>query len=201
MTYYRTIFAALCIIVVITTGAFLAVCGWCKHLRVSYGDEQTEVLRELNRRNAGVRDVRLLEDEVRPLRNFTKAWEPYLHPAAAKDVGNHLRNVMATLATRTGLTSEGATVPAEPRPYAVGGSQIRVQQISLNVVSESLPAIVTWLGAVEGQFPYARVESLILSSYASRSVQLGITLLQPVEEISAPSPAVASTAAEKSSSL
>jgi hypothetical protein len=57
-----------------------------------------------------------------------------------------------------------------------------VQQVSLNVVGDSLPAIVTWLGAAEEKFAYARVEALSLAGYGSRSVQMSVTILHPVEE-------------------
>jgi hypothetical protein len=94
-----------------------------------------------------------------------------------------MRNALAVAATRTGLTSDGATVPADPRVYAVGSGSVKVKQVTMNVVGSSLPAIVTWLGVIEQEFSYARVEALSLSGYASRSVQLTVTLLQPIDEL------------------
>lgn len=182
MSYYRNTFVALLLFVIVSLGGLFACTMWRDGQELVHRQLCVSVNEAAAQRDALAREERARHELLRPLKEFSKAWEPHLRPAPAKDVGNFLRNALATLATRTGLTSEGATVPAEPRAYAVGGSVIRVQQVSLNVVSESLPAIVTWLGAVEERFPYARVESLALSGYASRSVQLSVTLLQPVED-------------------
>lgn len=184
MYYYRTTFVVL--------GFVLSLCGvglvlaswWRADQQVVFTQAAYEALHAAEQRASAEGEERVRDQQVQPLRAFVKAWEPYLRPAPPKDLGNHLRNALTTLATRTGLTSEGATVPAEPRSYSIGGTVIKVQQISINVISESLPAVVTWLGAVEGQFAYARIESLTLSGYASRSAQLAVTVLQPVEESS-----------------
>lgn len=182
MSYYRATFSVLIFFLLLSVGAFVSASWWSERQRVAFTQAAFETLRASDQRSASESEERVRDQQVRPLREFAKAWEPYLRPAPAKDLGNHLRNALATLATRTGLTSEGATVPGESRNYPVGSNTIKVQQVSLNVISESLPAIVTWLGAVENQFAYARIESLTLSGYASRSVQLGVTLLHPVDE-------------------
>lgn len=182
MSYYRATFSVLIFFLLLSVGAFVSASWWSERQRVAFTQAAYEALRASDQRTAAESEERVRDQQVRPLREFAKAWDPYLRPAPAKDLGNHLRNALATLATHTGLTSEGATVPGESRNYPVGSNTIKVQQVSLNVISESLPAIVTWLGAVENQFAYARIESLTLSGYASRSVQLGVTLLHPVDE-------------------
>lgn len=184
MSYYRATFSVLIFFLLLSVGAFVSASWWSERQRGAFTKAAYEALRASDQRASAESEERVRDQQVRPLREFAKAWEPYLRPAPAKDLGNHLRNALATLATRTGLTSEGATVPGEPRSYLVGSNMIKAQQVSLNVISESLPAIVTWLGAVENQFAYARIESLTLSGYASRSVQLGVTLLHPVDESS-----------------
>lgn len=168
--------------VVLAVSLFVTTTFWVARERNAVWLERSGAAEAGRRRQQAEAQERMLEEQGRVRRAFMKAWEPHLAPVPAKDLGNYLRNTMATLAMRTGLTSEGATVPAEPRSYPVGPKMIRVQQVSLNVISESLPAELTWLGAVEERFPTARVESLTLSGYASRSVQLSVTLLHPVEE-------------------
>lgn len=182
MTYYRATFAVLTFLLLASAGAFVSASWWRERQRVNFTQAAYETLRASDQRVLAEGEEARLDQHVRPLREFAKTWEPYLRPAASKDLGNYLRNALATLAMRTGLTSEGATVPADPRSYPIGNNVIKVQQVSINVISESLPAIVTWLGVVESQFAYARVESLTLSGYASRSVQLAVTILHPVEE-------------------
>ncbi len=182
MNYYRSTFTILGIFSAIAFVMLIATTSWRKDLENTFRASLQEA-KQLERSKAAAEeklDARIAETKA--LRNFAKAWAPFRQPASNKDLGNHLRNALATLATRTGLTSEGASVPAEPRTYAVGGSTIKVQQISVNVISESLPALLTWLGEVESQFAYARIESLTLSSYASHSVQLGVTLFHPLDE-------------------
>ena len=182
MTYYRATFTVLGFFLLVCAGAFVSASWWSERQRVAFTQAAYEALRASDQRASAETEEGIRDQQVRPLREFVKAWEPYLRPAPAKELGNYLRNALATLATRTGLTSEGATVPADPRIYPVGNNVIKVQQVSLNVISESLPAIVIWLGVVENQFAYARIESLTLSGYGSRSVQLAVTLLHPVEE-------------------
>lgn len=185
MTYYRATFTVLVFFLLACAGAFVSASWWRERQRVAFTQAAYEALRASDQRSSAEAESEDRDRQVRPLREFVNTWEAYLRPAPAKDLGNHLRNALATLATRTGLTSEGATVPADPRNYPVGNNVIKVQQVSLNVISESLPAIVTWLGVVESQFAYARIESLTLSGYASRSVQLAVTILHPVDESSA----------------
>lgn len=182
MNYYRATFTVLVFFLLLCGSAFVSATWWSERQRVAFTQAAYDALRASDQQSSAESEERARDQQVRPSREFVKAWEPYLRPAPVKDLGNHLRNALATLATRTGLTSEGATVPAEPRLYPVGSNVIKVQQVSLTVISESLPAIVTWLGVVENQFAYARVESLTLSGYASRSVQLAVTLLHPVDE-------------------
>jgi|GEM_PF-3593390 len=184
MTYYRATFTVLILFLLLCVGAFISASWWSERQRVAFTQAAYEALQASDQKASAETEERSRDQHVRPLREFVKAWEAYLRPAPPKELGNHLRNALATLATRTGLTSEGATVPADPRTYPVGNTMIKVQQVSLTVISESLPAIVTWLGVVENQFAYARIESLTLSGYASRSVQLSVTLLHPVEESS-----------------
>ena len=191
MIYYRATFAVLALLLFVCVGSFVSATWWSGRQRVLFTQSAYDALHASDQKVAAEVEERTRDRQVKPLREFVKAWEPYLRPAPAKDLGNHLRNALATLATRTGLTSEGATVPAEPRSYAVGAHTIKVQQVSLNVISESLPAMITWLGVVENEYAYARVEALTLSGYGSRSVQLAVTLLHPVDET--PSPGVAPT--------
>ncbi len=183
MVYYRATFLILGLFLLVCIGGMAATSWWCERRRADFALAAYEALRASDQQLSSEGEARRRDQQMGELRAFLKAWEPHLHPAAPKDLGNVLRNAMATLATRTGLTSEGATVPGEPRSYSVGRGVIKVQQVSLNVISESLPAIVTWLGEVESQFACARVESLTLSGYASRSVQLGVTLLHPIEPL------------------
>lgn len=182
MAYYRATFTVLTLFFLVCVAGFVTASLWSARQRVVFTQAVYQALQSADQRSAAEAEERARDQQVRPVREFVNAWEPYLRPAPPKDLGNHLRNGLATLATRTGLTSEGATVPGESRPYAVGGSVIKVQQVSLNVIGESLPAVITWLGVVESQYAYARVESLTLSAYGSRSVQLAITLLHPIEE-------------------
>lgn len=182
MSYYRGTLLLLLILVAGSVAGFLVSTLWRQRMEEACRAAEEKVATVASLRASAEREQRLVADRVKPLQDFTTQWEPYLRPAPSRDLGNHLRNALATLATRTGLTSEGATVPAEPRTYAVGGTTIKVQQVSLNVVGDSLPAVLAWLGAAESQFPYARVESLTLSAYASRSVQLAVTFFHPVDE-------------------
>lgn len=193
MAYYRTPLILLGVLFVLSLAACVSASLWARrqHAALSRVTENASIAQR--QRFAAEANERNSEREVQPLRAFVRAWEPYLRPASEKELGNHIRNTLATVATRTGLTSEGATVPAEPRLYPAGPRMLRVQQVSLNVVGESLPAVLTWLGAVEEQFAYARVESLTVSGYASRSVQLAVTLLHPVEDSSASGAAVLPT--------
>ena len=187
MRYYQSIFALIGLLFVLCAGLFASTTAWTRSLREAFSAESSRAQNAAAAAVADQRLVRLRDRAVTPLREFTRSWQTHLSPAGQRELGNHVRNSLTTLATRTGLTSEGATVPAEPRSYAAGGSVIRVQQVSLNVVSESLPAVITWLGAVEEQFPYARVEGVTVSGYASRSVQLALTILHPVDD-SSPTP-------------
>ncbi len=186
MVYYRITFAILSGTLMAALLAWLLASSWRDQARVAFqATVQRGGLAKSERARLEEQASRL-EEQLTPLRAFTADWQPHLRPASAKDLGNQLRNGLATLATRTGLTAEGATVPAEGRAYAVGNRSIRVQPVSLSVIGDSLPAILTWLGAAERAFPYARVEAFNLAPYGSRSVQLTLTLLHPLED--APSP-------------
>ena len=185
MAYYRATFVVLAMALLLCGIGFVTASWWTERQRSEFTSAAYQAARAADQRAAVEGEERVREQQALPLREFAKAWEPFLHPAPPKDLGNHLRNALATLATRTGLTSEGATVPGDARAYSVGGETVKVQQVSLNVISESLPAVITWLGAVEQQFAYARVESLTLAGYGSRSVQLNVTLLHPVDESTA----------------
>jgi hypothetical protein len=190
MVYYRTTFAILGGVLLAALLAWLLASGWREQARVAHrATVQRGELARSERARLEAREA-LLEAQLTPLRAFTAEWQPHLRPAAAKDLGNQLRNGLATLATRTGLTAEGATVPVDGRAYAVGSRSIRVQPVSLSVIGDSLPAILTWLGAAENAFPYARVEALHLAPYGSRSVQLTVTLLHPLEDTPAATPSL-----------
>lgn len=182
MAYYRATFIVFLLFLALCAVAFVSATLWSGKQRIVFSQSAYEALQAADQKSAAEREVKTRDVRVRPLREFVAAWEPTLRPAPAKDLGNHLRNALATIATRTGLTSEGATVPADLRNYAAGPNVIKVQQVSINVISESLPAMLTWLGVVESEYPYARVESLTLSGYGSRSVQLAVTLLHPVDD-------------------
>ncbi|HEY9153749.1 MAG TPA: hypothetical protein VIM69_01380 [Opitutaceae bacterium] len=182
MHYYRNTLLAGALIVLLTLFLFVITNHWQRTQREILSEAQREAQQFARAKLAAEANAIKAAQEAKALLAFETAWDPHRRPASAKDLGNHLRNALATQATRAGLTAEGATVPAEPKVYAVGGTSIKVQSVSVTVSSESLPALLTWLGEVENQFPYARVESLSLSSYASHSVQLGVTLYHPIEE-------------------
>lgn len=129
-------------------------------------------------------EMKTREISIQVLRDFRTAWEPSLRVAPAKDLGNFIRNELARKATQHGLVSEGAVTPPEPKNYSIGGSITHVQQVSIKVVGESLPQIVSWLGSVENTFPIAKIDSVTLTPYGSRSVQMGISMLYPIDDAS-----------------
>lgn len=181
MQHYRNTFLALALLLVAAAVGHVAVSLRASRLHAGYSDATRSAYVAAEARKAAEKEAIACEKSVGTLRQFAAAWEPQMRPARSKDLGNSIRAGLTSLATRAGLTSEGATVAAEPRNYAIAGHAIKVQQVSLNVVGESLPAVITWLGAAEEQFAYARVESLALSAYGSHSVQLSVTLLHPSE--------------------
>lgn len=185
MNYYRTTLIAGTFALLFTLVLFVTTNRWLRSQREMLTETQLEAgLLSKAKLHAEAKTQKDVQD-AQVLLGFEKAWDNYRRPTPAKDLGNHLRNALATLATRAGLTTEGTTIPGEPKVYAVGGASIKVQEVSVTVSSESLPALLTWLGEVESEFPYARVEALSLSSYASHSVQLAVTLYHPIEENSA----------------
>jgi hypothetical protein len=183
MQHYRNTLLFLGIIFV---GGLLADCslvGYCGQLRGRL-ELASKSARAARQESALARNAEISrEEKIRPLRNFSKAWEAQMPNCSAKELGNTLRNGLTTLATRASLTSEGATVSAEPHPYPIAGHVVPVQEVSLTVVGDSLPAIVAWLGSVEETYAYGRIENLALSAYGSRSVQLNIRLFFPITEI------------------
>jgi hypothetical protein len=182
MNYYRNTLLAGAFAVLLTVVLFAITNRWVRSQRDMLAKAQFEAeLLSKAKFNAEASSRKEVQD-AQVLLAFEKAWDSYRRPVPAKDLGNHLRNALATLATRAGLTAEGTTIPGDPKVYAVGGTSIKVQEVSVTVSSESLPALLTWLGEVESEFPYARVEALSLSSYASHSVQLAVTLYHPIEE-------------------
>jgi hypothetical protein len=162
--------------------AFLTAAMWVSQQRIKFADSGRSEFQARAERAAAEGEAKLREEQIQTLRDFVIAWEPGFHVASAKDLGNYLRNELARKATNHGLVSEGAVTPAETKNYPVGGTTIRVQQVSIKVVGDSLPSILSWLGSVERTFAIARVDSVTLSTYGSRSASLAITLLHPVEE-------------------
>jgi len=182
MSYYRNAFIGEALGLVLALALSMGTSRWQQLQRRTLLETGQQATQLAHAKMLAEEKLEKMEREGQELLTFEKAWDAFRRPAPANDLGNHLRNKLATLATQAGLTSEGTTVAAEAKNYPVGGATIRIQEVSINVTSESLPALLTWLGEVEGQFPYARVESLSLTSYASHSVQLGITLYHPVEQ-------------------
>jgi hypothetical protein len=195
VNYYRATLILIAVVFALSAAGFFAAVRWSQHQAQRYVELAHQAHLAGTEAAAAQRSVLVRQTEVKPLRDFVAAWAEALRPAGPRDLGNHLRNALATLATRTGLTSEETTVAAETRSYPAGDTAIRVQQVSTKVISESLPALLTWLGAVEQTFPAARVEQATMSAYASRSVQLAITLVHPVYE-----PGRSSSAASRSRS-
>ncbi|HEU5081384.1 MAG TPA: hypothetical protein VFT72_19385 [Opitutaceae bacterium] len=185
MSYYRNTFVALLLLFVAAIAVFLAASAFRTKKHEAFTQATQAALHASNCRHAAEAERESRERGIQAYREFTKAWRAYSDVAAPSDLGNTIRASLTSLATQAGLTSEGATVAGEPRTYAVAGRAIKVQQVSLNVIGESLPAVLAWLGAVEGRYAYARVESCALSAYASHSVQLSVTLLHPVESANA----------------
>jgi hypothetical protein len=182
MIYYRNTLLAGSFVVLLTLALFIATNQWQRTQRETLVTAQREAQHLAQAKQMAESSEQKTVRDAQASLDFEKAWDPFCHSAPPKDLGNHLRNTLATLATRAGLTAEGTTVPAAPKSYAVGRGNIKVQEVSVTVSSESLPALLTWLGEVESKFPYARVEALSLSSYASHSVQLEVTLYHPIDE-------------------
>jgi len=182
MAYFRNTLLLVCCLFAAALIAFLTAFTWVGQQRIKLGEAGRNEVQARAERSAAESEARWREEQIQMFRDFVNAWEPGFHVAAAKDLGNYLRNEMARKATNHGLVSEGAVTPADAINYPVGGTSIRVQQVSIKVVGDSLPSILSWLGSVERSFALARVDSVALSTYGSRSASLAITLLHPVED-------------------
>jgi len=182
MPYFRNTLLLIGFVFAGTFIAFLTAAMWVGQQRIKFADSGRSEFQAHAERGAAEGEARLREEQIQMFRDFVNAWEPCFHVAPARDLGNFLRNELAKRATYHGLVSEGAVTPAETKNYPVGGTTIRVQQVSIKVVGDSLPSILSWLGSVERTFAIARVDSVSLSTYGSRSASLAVTLLHPVEE-------------------
>jgi len=126
------------------------------------------------------RDVAI--QEAAPVLDFLKAWKPYLVQAGTRDIGSRMRAEMEAIAQRRlGLVADMPVTPA-PASYIYLGREYKVQQVGMQGNGENLANLITWLGAVEQTYPYARVSEWVLRGSGARNSALQLTLLQPIEE-------------------
>lgn len=166
--------------VFLTVGSFQLMSSTDKSAKVIRGQLNEAVIHLANERatlETRKKDMRRLALQDATVTTFLADWLPLsIEGANPGQVGLALSD----LSLKAGLVGNRRPTPIET-DYPFGNGPVPVQAVGFSVIGEYRQAI-RWLGQVEDRFPFARLETLNITSVSANEVEMNVNFTFLLEE-------------------
>jgi hypothetical protein len=179
--HYQKTFGGMVVAIGLAAAAAFGTNNWAANETERYNQQTTALAKADTDAQQAANALKAIEQAMRPVQDFMRAWEPYLRPFPREtNFAEAVRSAMDAEAQRKlNLLVDASETPA-PSKYTFGGRTFQVQKVTRRANGENLVALLTWLGLVEELFPYARVDKCEVSVGTGRNSALLVTLTFPL---------------------